>query len=445
MALRVLVLAAALSTAASNELACVSSYDASVDYFPDKVTPTASELWTIEYFNSYKVINMTVAGVVYSTVAYQCGTTQPTVSYATQYVSVPVDTVAVASTTDISFVELLGERESLVAYTSSFGYVTSPCLLAMYDAGLSFQAYDASSWARDDAMLANLSVDVTFAGPWDTTAYNAYVISPASEGTNLAVAEYVKVFGAMYNQEAAANAVYDEIEARFTCTAANALLYGDATLNVLWVSYYAGGWTVGSCPNYYCEYIEKAGGAMIETDITGSIVTSWGAASLNNSEILSVAAAADVVLYSGGDWNAVVTAEPATTAAIHAIVGGTIYDNAKRCSAGCATNDWFESRLANPDAVLEDISSILHGVSSHTTTYWRDPYTDTSVGTGLATSCAGGYDSTPELLSDACYSPTAAPTAVPTPVVLSGARRAGALAAAASAALLALAGLALAA
>ena len=47
--------------------------------------------------------------------------------------------------------------------------------------------------------------DVTFAGIWDASAYNAFVISPASESTNLAVAEYVKVFGAMYNKEAAAN------------------------------------------------------------------------------------------------------------------------------------------------------------------------------------------------------------------------------------------------
>ena len=146
-----------VSTAASNELACVSSYDASVDYFPDKVTPTASEMWTVEYFNSYKVINMSVAGSTHSMVAYQCGTPQPSVSYATQYVSVPVDTVAVTSTTCIPMVELIGERESLVAYTSDFSYVTSPCLTAMYDAGLAFMAYDSSAWSRDESYAMNAS------------------------------------------------------------------------------------------------------------------------------------------------------------------------------------------------------------------------------------------------------------------------------------------------
>ena len=190
---------------------------------------------------------------------------------------------------------------------------------------------------------------------------------------------------------------------------------------------------IGSFHQPQCVLIDTQ---VLETDIAGSIMM-WGTPYLNNSEILSVAANADVLLYVGGDWNAVVTAEPDTTAAIHTFVGGRVYDNAKR-----GTNDWFESRLANPDAVLEDISSILHS-TSHTRVWFRDPYTEAM--DGLATSCADGYDSTPELLSDDCYSPTAAPTAVPTAVTISGARRTGALAGATSAALLALAGLALAA
>ena len=37
---------------------------------------------------------------------------------------------------------------------------------------------------------------------------------------------------------------------------------------VLWVYYIesggVGGWSVGSCPNYYCEVIGDAGGSMIQ-------------------------------------------------------------------------------------------------------------------------------------------------------------------------------------
>ena len=60
-----------------------------------------------------EVFNLSYTGE--SIVAYQCGTPKPNVSYATAYISVPIDTVAVTSTTSIPWVELLGMRTSLVA------------------------------------------------------------------------------------------------------------------------------------------------------------------------------------------------------------------------------------------------------------------------------------------------------------------------------------------
>ena len=58
-------------------------------------------------------MNLSYTGV--SIVAYQCGTPMPNVSYATDYIEVPVSTVAVTSTTNIPWVELLGKRSSMVA------------------------------------------------------------------------------------------------------------------------------------------------------------------------------------------------------------------------------------------------------------------------------------------------------------------------------------------
>ena len=165
----------------------------------------------------------------------------------------------------------------------------------MYNAGLAFSAYDASTWSADNTMLQNLGVDVTFADTWSASAYNALVVTPEQETTNLASAEYLKLFGAMFNLEKEANELFAEIEQRYTCTAANVAGYGDARPKVLWASYYSGGWTVGSCPNYYCELIDAAGGDIVTTDITGSVMI-WGYAYLSNSEFLSVASTADVLL-----------------------------------------------------------------------------------------------------------------------------------------------------
>ena len=83
----------------------------------------------------------------------------------------------------------------------------------------------------------------------------------------------------MYNQEAKANEIVAAIEDRYSCTTNNAAVRGhkDPLPRVLWAYYSedytgAGGWSVGSCPNYYCEVIEDAGGDMIEYNETGSSV-----------------------------------------------------------------------------------------------------------------------------------------------------------------------------
>ena len=102
-----------LRSVAANAAGCVSAFDPSLDYFPEKIKPAHAALWSVAYFNSFKVINLSHTGALI--VAYQCGTPRPNISHATQYVSVPVDTVAVTSTTSIPWVELLGKRSSLIA------------------------------------------------------------------------------------------------------------------------------------------------------------------------------------------------------------------------------------------------------------------------------------------------------------------------------------------
>ena len=80
------------------------------------------------------------------------------VSDATAYVSVPITTSAVTSTTHIPWVELLGERKSLVAYTSGFSYVSSACLNAMYEDGLAFSAYDSSTWSTKRMRMSRSAI-----------------------------------------------------------------------------------------------------------------------------------------------------------------------------------------------------------------------------------------------------------------------------------------------
>jgi len=333
-----------------------------------------------------------------SVVAYQCGTPQPDVSGATAYVSVPITASAVTSTTHIPWVELLGERKSLVAYTSDFSYVSSACLNDMYEDGVTVQAY--AGWARDDAMLADLSVDVTFADSWSASAYNAVVLTPEQETTVLGSMEYIKLFGFFFNREAKANELATEIAWRYECTAANVIAAHDTPPKVLWAylsTDYSGnsGWVVGSCPNYYCETVEAAGGEMITTDITGSaLVWSWYYY-LNNSEFLSVARDADVWLVPGVNFTETLAAERETVSQIKAFTNNQVYDSMNRGS-----NDWYESRIAAPEAFLEDVVAILHPdvEPDHEMIWFREAH---AAPAGLNDTCVR-YGQRQPLISDSC-------------------------------------------
>jgi len=63
------------SVSGSNSQECATSFDATTDYFPEKVQPTESELWSITYENSYKVLTNNYVNKTY--LLYQCGTEPP--------------------------------------------------------------------------------------------------------------------------------------------------------------------------------------------------------------------------------------------------------------------------------------------------------------------------------------------------------------------------------
>jgi iron complex transport system substrate-binding protein len=65
------------SSSAENPEGCVTNFDpaANVDYFPDKSDVSNSVHWTIEYFNTYKVIQNNFVNETY--LLYQCGTPIP--------------------------------------------------------------------------------------------------------------------------------------------------------------------------------------------------------------------------------------------------------------------------------------------------------------------------------------------------------------------------------
>jgi len=342
----------------NNSQECVTSVDAAVDYFPEKVQPTESEQWSIEYQNTYKVVTNSWVNKTY--LMYQCGTDAPQdVSQYDGVFSVPVQGISLSSTPQVTFIELLSRRTSIEAWVGSFGFIHSPCLNKMIDDG------DVATLKSDDGTNATvltgngLDNTVFFAGG-DTTFENEVQVHAYQENFNLATFEWVKFYSAFFNLEKEANEIFEATKNRYDCTVKNAgILSADQEKKptVLWGSFCAscGGWSVAkSCPEYYCEFAESCGASLLTTE-AGSVTTSWGVNYMTTEEFVEFGKDADHFIYTAGD---VLTTVYGTFkdefANMTAVLNNEVYD-----TAGAGPNSWFEQRLAEPDAILQDFCTIV--------------------------------------------------------------------------------------
>ena len=128
-------------------------------------------------------------------------------------------------------------------------------------------------------------------------------------------------------------------------------------------------WSVPSCPNYYCELVEAAGGELLMFP---------AAPGKNNSKFLEVAKQADVFLYTGTNYDKLAAGTQPGSVGINtsslleqipAVQNGRVFDIQKN-----GQGDWFESRMAEPDVVLEDLIDIITPAAAdgHKRVWWRN-------------------------------------------------------------------------
>lgn len=113
-----------------------------------------------------------------------------------------------------------------------------------------------------------------------------------------------------------------------------------STKRVLYTKYWqtANGWNVASCPNWYCETIEAAGGEVVLG--TEPEVEYFGWFWYSTDQINDLIARSDVVI-SHGIWPENVTTVPAEV---------EVFDNQGKLGP----YDWYERRHVEPDVFLQD-------------------------------------------------------------------------------------------
>jgi iron complex transport system substrate-binding protein len=114
---------------------CVDRFDASVDYFPEKVSTLDAKGFSVEYHHAYKVLtvaNAFAGGTAERYVLLQCGAPWPALEgdlARAQVITVPVTSVFAASTTYLpALVDL--ERLDVLTGVANGDFIDDPAIAA---------------------------------------------------------------------------------------------------------------------------------------------------------------------------------------------------------------------------------------------------------------------------------------------------------------------------
>ncbi|KAH7026859.1 hypothetical protein BKA57DRAFT_93554 [Linnemannia elongata] len=158
---------------------CVTTYDPTKDYFPDKSQVDGGALFSITYNLNYKVLKNTSLNTTY--ILTQCGTPAPNATVVprtntTIFIQIPVTNLASLATTAVSYIEMLGKQAAIKAVDTE-GLVSSPCVQAGLEKGTIVGLEDSNNTLRVEQMK---KVDVVF---------SSFGVDPGTENKTVLTSE----------------------------------------------------------------------------------------------------------------------------------------------------------------------------------------------------------------------------------------------------------------
>ncbi|KNC81350.1 hypothetical protein SARC_06324 [Sphaeroforma arctica JP610] len=376
----------------------VTDYNPDTDYFPEKVATDHSAFWSVEYFNSYKVVTDSFSNYTY--VMYQRGTPEPVLeelnlapTMGTSIFPVPLGTLTVDQTIPLRFLEVLGDLQNLkYAPASTYQYATSACLQKIGETS--------NYTLSDDAELRRAQIDSTdlhmvaqsMHPEKDTEEYFIYTDGITSDPGVLHRAEWIEYLSLPMNKEKIAS---DD----FAIVRDNYMSYNETMASVTGdkpkVAWITTGDNYGPAPDYAIdgkkwEIVDAGYKHEYMRDANLEAIPAGRYLENNKTDFYNAIKDADLVIdesYFYGIKNStyfmttynISEADAAEykflQATPHAVFGpeGTINEN--------YGSDWFESAVYYADRVLLDIIQISRPdeaiVQNHTRTWFYNFATET--------------------------------------------------------------------
>ncbi|KAJ1734116.1 hypothetical protein LPJ61_001241 [Coemansia biformis] len=385
------------STQGLQSTECVAAGDASKNLYATKSEVKYAKLFTIEYHDSYKVVNDLAANGTY--VLYQCGSERPSVKNADAYIPIPVKSVAAWSTSAAAFIEALGVQDHVQNLGTSPS-ITSACLQELLAEVI--KPFDEGNSTSVDVQEQNNTVVFNMPGGEDANATNTAFSSEYLETSALGRSEWIKFFGAFFNAEERANKLFDEISSNYECFTHKANSeFNKLRPVVAWTSYAAPSsfnnntayWQI-SVAGYKYDLVRDAGARMLNTTSrTQSTMFSSAAAFLDALEDVDIVIDESFVSYTYSELLKNYGISGSNKAKYPWAAAGRVF-RPDRIQSTAGGLDWFESPVVFADALLQDVIGVAHpkfAKSAYSPIWFRNLSKDEPVAVVTASNCTDMY------------------------------------------------------
>jgi len=354
---------------------CVTDYDPAVDYFPFKTNFDYAQGVEVDYFPNYKVVRVTRpwpnAETLFEYVLVQCGTPAPEGYDEALILEVPSGKVIALSTTQLPHLTELGLLDQLVGL-DSFLYVNTPAVReliasdALVEVGSGPQINIELVLATDPDLVMSYGVG---SPEYDThpvlleAGVPVVLNSEWVETTPLGRAEWLKFTALFYNEEAQAEALFQEKVAAYeSLQALTADLPASDLPTVLpnTFSTFSEAWNVPGAESFAAAFLRDAGARMILGDAP-EIQGQTGSVPFDFETVYEEGLEADFWLLGAFGVNTLedLLAQDERYVDFRAVAEGRVWNNDARQNEN-GGNDYWETGVTNPHLILADLIAIFH-------------------------------------------------------------------------------------
>ena len=351
------------------EQAEVEEAPEAADLFPDKAQVVYAQGFSIDYYDTYKVVTVTQpwqgASEGFTYVLVMRGSQVPGGFEGAQVIEIPVRSIVTMSTTYFPHLEMLGVLESLVAVDDAT-YVFNEMVQQRASAGeIAVVGGGAGGGAVNVEMLLEIEPELIMTSASGVPEYDAHpalieaglpVVINADylESSPLGRAEWGKFIAAFYNLEGEANRQFEEVASSYLALKEQVSAIS-ARPTVFTNTDFQGSWYVPGGESYAAILLKDAGADYLWADTPGT-----GANPLAFEEVFDAAKEANFWLNVGfaGDLASLLMMDE-RYADFDAFAEEKVYNYNKRVNANGGM-DYFESGTARPDLVLADLVAIFH-------------------------------------------------------------------------------------